>query len=65
MNLSTIGPLGLSIVSIDARAGRNVSVLLEVVPLRSSRANTPGLTTIDGWPIRYEDAFDHCVRITT
>lgn len=52
VDLSTIGPLQLSLVSVEALVGAAVSVLLEVTSEPGTRANTPGLTTIDGWPIR-------------
>ncbi len=52
VDLSTVGPLRLSVVSVTLALGDFASVLVEVVPARGSPANSPGLSTIYGWPVR-------------
>lgn len=53
INLATIGPLKVALNEMleEAHNGR-VSALLEVIPLRSTPANTWGMSSVEGSPIR-------------
>lgn len=52
VDLSTVGPLRLAVVSVHPAPGKFASVLVEVAPQRGNPANSPGISTISGWPIR-------------
>ncbi len=53
VDLATVGPLCLEVVSVEPAQAGQVSVLVEVTAERGGPANTPGLSTINGWPVRY------------
>lgn len=53
INLATIGPLKVVMNQmLDEPQEQLVSALLEVIPLRSTPANTWGLSSVEGSPIR-------------
>jgi len=53
VNLATIGPLKVVMNQmLDEPQEHLVSALLEVIPLRSTPANTWGLSSVEGSPIR-------------
>ena len=56
INLATVGPLRAAVWEVlpeeGGLRGRVVSALLEVTPLRSTPANTVGLSPVTGYPIR-------------
>lgn len=52
-NLASIGPLRVVLRQMIEDSGSNrVSALLEVIPMRSTPANTWGLSSVEGSPIR-------------
>jgi len=53
VDLATVGPLRLEVVSVEPAQAGQVSVLVEVTAERGGPGNTPGLSTINGWPVRY------------
>ena len=53
MDLATVGPLRLEVVSVEPGEEGQASVLVEVTAERGGPRNSPGLSTIDGWPVRY------------
>lgn len=55
IDLATIGPLRVAVWEVlPEEGGRQgvVSALLEVTPLRGTPANTAGLSSVTGYPIR-------------
>ena len=52
MDLATVGPLRLVIVSVEPAQAGLASVLAKVVAECGGPRNTPGLSTITGWPVR-------------
>ena len=52
VDLATVGPLRLEVVSVEPGQQGQASVLVEVTAECGGPGNTPGLSTIDGWPVR-------------
>ena len=52
MDLATVGPLRLAVVSVQPAQAGLASVLVEVTAERGGPGNSPGLSTIHGWPVR-------------
>lgn len=52
VDLATVGPLRLVVVSVEPAKAGLVSVLAEVVAECGGPSNTRGLSTVDGWPVR-------------
>ena len=54
IDLASIGPLRLLVEAVLVGASAStVTVLLQVVPERSTSENTEGLSQVEGWPIRW------------
>lgn len=53
IDLATIGPLRLLVEAVLTGASAStVTVLLQVLPERSTSQNSEGLSQVEGWPIR-------------
>lgn len=63
IDLATIGPLRLLVEAVLTGASAStVTVLLQVLPERSTSQNSEGLSQVEGWPIRSLRPAEHAAQ---